>query len=926
MPIVAKAIQRGFAAKGKDFFAVRPFLLPPEEVPTMPAMRKSHRFQWAVAALALLVLPNARADSGGLDCARAWAAAAEGSDARQYAPSREIDIRHLAIDVTPDFKQRSIEGKVTLRFKPIARPFPELKLDGVDLTVLDVTATEKILGWQATDKHVIVTFDQPIPPNREAGVTIHYRATPAQGLYFRTPEMGYKPEDTHLWTQGESIEARHWFPCFDSPNAKFTSEITCRVPEGMVVLSNGKLVSEEKDAGSGLVAVRWVQDKPHVSYLISLVAGYLKKIEDKYKDIPLAFYTPASQIAFASNSFNGTRDMMAFFEQEIGVPYPWPKYYQVCVEDFTAGGMENTSITTLNDRTLHPSEFENLRDSQGLVAHELSHQWFGDLVTCKDWPNLWLNEGFATYYEQLYDGYKSGRDELLYGLYQSAKHIISQPDQTNAIVRRNYRSPDELFGYLTYPKGGWVLHMLRSQLGEDLYRRCIKTYLERHLYGTVVTEDLRAVIEELSGRSFDQFFDQWVYHAAQPELAVNYTWDERSKLARLSIQQNQKLSDAVLLFNFPLTVRFKTKTGAVDREITVKEKAEDFYFPLPEAPELVRIDPQLTVLAKINFTPPTAMLHRQMADNSDMVGRLIAIEQLGGKKDRETIGKLKQALNSDPYYGVRLAASQALRSIQTDEALEALLASTRQSDARVRRQLCSDLGGFYRESCCQAALKCLADEKNPDIQAVAIGSLGAYARPELREKLLGYLRSGSYRNVLADAAIGAIRSQSDAAYVEPLRETLQRREAAFTSGGFARGLNALAFLARNEEKKDGVREFLTGFLASKKPPVQRAAIAALGTLGDPKAIGVLEPFANGAKDSPERSAAEKALAALRDAKKPSAELGALRGEVLNLQKENRDLRKDLDDLKKKIEALAKPAEVKPAKPTATAKPPKRAQP
>ena len=852
------------------------------------------------------------------DKSRLFLAAPDSSDYRKYAPSREVDILHLAIDVTPDFQQRSVEGKVTLRFRPIAKPLQELRLDGIDLTVLSATSTEKIMGYQATDKNVIITFEQPIAPDKEATVAVSYRATPEKGLYFRTPQMGYKAEDMHLWTQGEPIEARHWYPSFDAPNEKFTSEVTCRVPEGMVVLSNGKLISEEKTAGSDLVAVRWLQDKPHVNYLISLVAGHLKKIEDRYKDIPLAFYTPASQIEQAASSFKDTKDMMGFFEQEIGVPYPWAKYYQVCVDDFGWGGMENTSITTLNDRTLFTDATENIHSSQGLVAHELAHQWFGDLVTCKDWSHIWLNEGFATYYERLYDGHKNGRDSMLYGLYQSAKQITNFRNETNSIVRRNYNVPEDVFGYLAYPKGSWVLHMLRSQLGEELYRRCIKTYLERHQFETAVTEDLNAIIEELSGRSFDQFFDQWVYHTGAPELAVSYSWDEKNKLARVSISQNQKLSEHVLLFNFPLTVRFKTKSGNVDRQITVKEKAEDFYFPLSQAPEIVRIDPEFTVLASIAFTPATSMLYAQLADESDMIGRLIAVEQLSGKKD--ALSKLKETLNKDPFYGVRLAASRSLRAIQNDEALEALLASTKQSDARVRREVVSAINGFYEEKSYAAAQKVLEEEKNPEIQALAITALGAYPKTEVRAKLLEYLNSESYRNTLASAAVNAIRAQDDASYMEPLRDCLQKKEPAFTSGGFSRGLDTLAWLARNEEKKDAVREFLVARLKHKKKNVQLAVINALGTLGDPKAIAVLETFTNAPKESRERTAAEKVLADLRANKKPSAEMGTLRTEVLALQKENRELRKEFDDLKKKLDAaLPKPSTTKTNKPAPSKK-------
>ena len=873
----------------------------------------------------LMILCGARlsAVENELVCRQGVFAAGDSADARKYAPSREIDILHLALDVTPDFKERTVAGKVTLRFKPVAKPFQELRLDGVDLTVFSVASTEKIMGWQATDQNVIVTFEQPIAVDKEASVTIAYRAEPKQGLYFRTPEMGYKPQDMHVWSQGESTEARHWYPCWDSPNAKFTSEVTCHVPEGMVVLSNGKMVSEEKDSGSGLVAVRWLQDKPHAIYLISLVAGHLKKVEDKYKDIPLAFYVPASQIDQAMNSFKETKDILAFFEQEIGVPYPWAKYYQVCVGDFGWGGMENTSITTLNDSTLHPAEFENLRDSQGLIAHEMAHQWFGDLVTCKDWANVWLNEGFATYYDHLYDGHKNGRDAFLYDLYQSAKGVVNQPNQTNSVVRRNYNSPEDQFGFLAYPKGSWILHMLRRQLGDDLYHRCIKTYLDRYKFQNVVTEDLNRVIEELSGRSFDQFFDQWVYHAAQPELTVTYNWDEQSKLAKISIQQNQRLSQDVLLFNFPLTLRFKSKSGSVDRQIIVKEKSADFYFPLAEAPEVVRIDPDLALLAIINFNPPGNMLSAQMADQTDVLGRLMAVEQFGAKKDRGSVSKLKQALNKDAFYGVRLAASQALHAIHSDEAYEALLASTKQGDARVRRQVVTDITGFYREGSYGAAKKILKEEQNPDIKAVALLSLGAYAKPDVRETLLDSLNSDSYRNLLTETAINAMRAQDDPGYIGPVREILQKKEAAFTTPGFSRGLENLGYLARNEEKKESVREFLMGYLNSKKTRVQLAAINALGSLGDPKAIAALEKFTGGSKESAERIAAEKALTSLRNTQKPSAELGQLRNEVLGLQKENRDLRKEFDDLKKKLEAMPAPPVSKTSKGATPPKPARR---
>jgi aminopeptidase N len=878
---------------------------------------KTPRLLLAVLALCgAAVIARAEESADEIQCRKssAFLAPPESSDYRKYAPSREIDIRHVAIEVTPDFTNRTLAGKATISFKPIAKPFGELSLDAVDLRVTAVNSSEKILDYRVKDDKIIVTFERPIPADQAAWVTVEYHAEPDQGLYFRTPEMGYKKGDTHLFTQGEPIEARHWYPCLDSPNEKFTSEITCRVPEGMTVLSNGRQVSAEKDPATGLVAVKWRQDKPHANYLLSLVAGYFKKIEDHYQNIPLAFYTPPSEINEATNSFRDTKDMMAFFEQEIGVPYAWDKYYQVAVNDFVAGGMENTTLATLTDYTLFTPATENIRSSEGLISHELSHQWFGDLVTCKDWSQLWLNEGFATYYAALYDGHKHGRDSMLYSMYNQARQVLGATDSPRPIVDRKYDAPKDMFGYLAYEKGSWVLHMLRSQLGEDLYRRCIKTYLQRHQLGSVTTEDLNAVIEELSGRSYDQFFDQWVYHADCPDLDISYNWDPRAKLAKVSIKQTQKISEEVLLFNFPLTIRFKAKSSSVDKQVTVKEKAEDFYFALDQEPSIVRIDPETAVLARIHFTPPAPMLNAQLEDPTDVIGRLLAIETLGKSKDQETLAKLQRVLNADPFYGVRVEAAKALGAIHTDEALDALVASTNQTDARVRRQVYTAISGFYHPKAFEADQAMLAREKNPDILTVGIRNLGTCPKSGVGKTLLEYLNSTSYRNALADAAIGAIRAQDDPTYEEPLEKNLKEREADYTSSGFVRGLSALAYLARDEKDKDAVREFLLGYVNHRKKAIQLGALNALGTLEDPRALPVLEKFALARRQSPEQLAASRAIQTINDSRKAAEGLGELRKEFLDLQKENQELRKDFNELEKKFNALAPKAVAKKTAP------------
>ena len=340
--------------------------------------------------------------------------------------------------------------------------------------------------------------------------------------------MGFPESDEHCWTQGETHEARHWFPAFDYPNERSSTELICHVPADMSVVSNGRLVAEDKSDDGKTKTFHWLQEKPHVTYLICFLAGRFAKLEGRHGDVPLGFYTQPSKAGEpAANAFRETADIMDFYEQEIGVDFPWDKYDQATIGDFMWGGMENTTITTLTQRTLYenPKDDYHAARARSLAAHEMAHQWFGDYVTCKDWSHVWLNEGFATYYALLYEGHKLGRDALLYGLYLDARDEIFLPANRRdkrPIVFRDYRDAQDQFDFRNYPKASWVLHMLRSQVGDTVYREAIHTYLERHALSDVETDDLREAFEELSGQPLDQFFDQWLYHGGVPELKITY--------------------------------------------------------------------------------------------------------------------------------------------------------------------------------------------------------------------------------------------------------------------------------------------------------------------------------------------------------------------------------------------------------------------
>jgi aminopeptidase N len=826
-------------------------------------------------------------------------------DKRQYSPDRRVDVEHVLIDVTPNFKTRTIRGQMTITFKPIAKPLKALELHATDLSIHEVTASQKVAAYDVTTNHLKIIFAKPVPVGQSCTAVVRYEAEPNRGMYFRTPQMGYKTQDTHLWTQGEPHDSRFWFPCFDYPNERFTSEVICRVPPEMIAVSNGKRVSEKLDKKTSLKAYHWLQEKPHVSYLIALVAGKFRKLEAKHGDISLGFYTPPSQFAQAENSFRDTMDMMTFFEKETGQPYPWAKYDQVVVDDFNWGGMENTTLTILNDRTLFTQASENIRSSQTLVAHELIHQWFGDYVTCRDWSHVWLNEGFATYFAHLYDGHKNGHDAYLYGLYRDSRRIIANKNEKRPMIYREYVSAKEQFDQRAYQKGSWVLHMLRTQLGPKLFRQCVAHYLKENGLRSVVTGDLIRACQQQTGLSLQRFFDQWVYHARHPELDVSYAWDESSGLARVSVKQIQKNGDTdkvVGVFAFPVKLRFKTSKGTIDKNVTITKAQHDFHIKLPAKPNIVRFDADFGLLGDVRFKKPDAMLYAQLKDTDDVIGRLLAIEALKDKKSIKTIGHLKEVLNSDPFHGVRTEASAALRQIHTQDAFSALADSIQQDDARVRKQVVGDIAAWFEPRSAELLIGILDREKNPQIQAAAIQGLGLYHGKPTTERLIALLGSKSYRNILVGASVGAMRSLDEPLFVQPLLDTLAKREIDLTSRDFAWTLKTLAFLARHQKNRDQVRMFLLKRVDHPKQRIAVAAIEALGTLGDPKAVAVIESFNVGSDQSRMKRAAASALEAIRSSKKPSAELKDLRKEVMDLKKANQTMQDDLKKLQDQFKA------------------------
>ncbi len=820
---------------------------------------------------------------------------------RKYARDRRVDIQHLRLEVTPDFAARTVAGRMAMDFTPVGLPLTKFELDAVDLRISEVVLEGAALAdWQAGADKLVLQLAEPVAPGVALKVRVSWTVAPERGLYFRTPEMGYATGDTQLWTQGEADLHRFWFPCYDYPNERFSSEVLCEVPEGMEVVSNGVLLG--KESVGGRVRWHWRQDKPHVNYLVALAAGYFHKLEDRAGDLPLALLVPPSLKDTAEAAFADTRAILGFYEREIGLAFPWDKYHQVFCLDFLAGGMENTSCTFNAAGLLFDRSSETLRTLHRLDAHETAHQWFGDLVTCRDWSHLWLNEGFASYYTVLYEGEKSGEEAMKFALWREAEEVFRAKD-SRPTVWRDYGDPMQQFDTRVYPKGAWILHMLRSQLGPELFRKGIRLYLERHQNGIVGTDDLHDALAEVSGLSLDAFFDQWLYHGGWPEIDVSYAWDGGAKLAKLTVKQTQKVSEQVRLFQVPLPVAFTVKGEAAPRRVTLEVgKAEEtFYVSLPSAPEFVRVDPDYTLLAPIRFTPPGDQLDRQL--QADVIGRLLAVRALGDKKDAGSVAKLAKRLREDGFHGVRAEAAVVLAKVATLEARAALIAGLQgQDDARARKAVVEALAAVPHPEA-QAALWQQAQvEKNPEILASIVRSWGA--RPgdaDVAKTLQEVFRRPSFGHQLAAAVAAAWRAQDEASAVPLLLADLRAQPLAWRTRDQAAALDTLAFLSRKAADRSEVRAFLVEHLTHPKQELRVAAAKSLGTLRDPRALAVLEPMlaGGGPYADPVREAASASVRALQSEEPAPAELKKLWQEVQQLQKKAETLEKQLADQKQK---------------------------
>ena len=640
--------------------------------------------------------------------------------------ARSYDLQHQVVRVRFDWDRHAVVGTTTLTLTALDTAISTVALDAVGMTFSGVTGTgDRALRHDYDGRTLSIHLPAPLAPHARTSITLAYESVrPKKGAYF--------VDRRHVvWTQGEMIDTRYWVPTYDEPNDKTTWEMYIRTAKGERALSNGKLVGSR--AVGGEIEWHWVLEKPASTYLMTAVTGNYVVLQDKWRDVPVGYWTYPDSVKAAWRGFGVTPRAVGVFSEKTGVKYPWAKYDQVAAPDYIFGGMENVTATTqADDGILHPAWAEPRANAEGLVTHELGHQWYGDLLTTESWADAWLNEGFATFMEQTYREVAHGKDEGALDRLGAQQQTIAADARTRRpLVWSRWKvDPLELFlsGHI-YPRGASVLQMLRHQLGDSLFWTAMNRYTVKHAYGNVVSADLRDAFEAATGRDFHQFFNQWVYGAGVPQFRVSYAYDSTTGNLTLRSEQTQPVDSMTGIFDADVDVKVLTDKGAVRGVVPVHGKQSTLTLALPAPPRAIRWNDGGWILEAHDFPRPTVMLRYQLEHDDDVLGRLEAVELLSQRStERLAAAAVANAARGDAFWAVREAAASALKkfaSASDSVAATALLVASADSDARVRESAATSLAAFSGERV-EARLRGLA--RGDSSLFVRGAALGSYAQ------------------------------------------------------------------------------------------------------------------------------------------------------------------------------------------------------
>ncbi len=614
-------------------------------------------------------------------------------------PTKINDLVHTKLDVKFDYENAWMFGKAWITLKPHFYATDSLQLDAKGMSIKEVAimkgATKTSLKYAYDGMFLNIKLDKVYTSNENYIVYIDYVSKPndlkvkgsaaisdAKGLYFINPKGDDADKPTQIWTQGETEATSVWCPTIDRPNQKCTDEIYMTVPSKYVTLSNGLLMSQKKNT-DGTRTDYWKMDLPHSPYLFFMGVGDFAIIKDKYKNKEVSYYVEPKYAPVARKIFGNTPEMMKFFSEKLGVDYPWQKYAQIVGRDYVSGAMENTTAT-LHQESAYQTAKE-LVDGigwDGTIAHELFHQWFGDYVTAESWSNLTVNESMADYSQTLWAEYKHGKDagdeENEQG---KLAYLGSKNDAKKNLVRFHYADKEDMFDLVSYQKGGRVLHMLRNYVGDDAFFKSLNNYLTTNKFKNGESDQMRLAFEEVTGQDLSWFWNQWYFGNGHPELKISYNYDDAAGKATVTVEQTQTSGK---IFRLPFAIDVYNGAAKKRYNVWMEKQLETYTFDYTQRPDLINVDADKILLAKITDDKTTTNYIHQIKYAKNYIDRKDAIQYLANKQDDKAAYDALQLGLKDPFYGLRNLTMSVLDFKKNASVLEPTLVSIAKTDKKTR--------------------------------------------------------------------------------------------------------------------------------------------------------------------------------------------------------------------------------------------------
>lgn len=662
-----------------------------------------------------------------------------GDDAYRATATMDWDITHTNVSISFNFKEKTADGTAIIDLHPYFYSSDKIVLDAKSMSIKSVKANGKNLKTNYTNDSLTIYLDRKYHRTESQQLEISYVAMPYakptggskaisddRGLFFINTDYSIPNKPTQIWTQGETEANSHWVPTFDKPNERFTTQINITVPDSFKTLSNGVFKGSVKDDNS-MRTDTWVMDKNIQPYVMMMAVGRYEVVADKsWNGKEVNYYVESEYAPYALDMFRNTPEMIGFFSDVTGAPYPWNKYSQVVVRDYVSGAMENTSATVFGEFINQTSREIKDKDYEDVVSHELFHQWFGDYVTAESWSNLTLNESFATYGEQLWRRHKYGKPSEEKLAYEDFNIYMSQAGKNDEpLTRFHYKGREDMFDRISYQKGATILRYLHGLVGDSAFYKAMNIYLTENALQPAETHNWRMAVEKATGKDWNWFFNQWYFRGGHPVLEVNYDFDDTKKQVKITLAQKQ-----THLYQLPMKISVVSGAQVFSDNIDMDTRNMTVTYPYHNNTHpAVYVDADNLIVGEIkdNKTPEHWLEHFKNAGQEAFITKVKALKANAGKLENKTIQEIYHlALNDNMEHVRRYAVSYI--TMQKNNAVQQVFKPTVQKLA-------------------------LQDNSN-HVRAAAFDALGKWKIVEAKSDMFQGLNDDSYK--VAAAALRGI--------------------------------------------------------------------------------------------------------------------------------------------------------------------------